>query len=137
MEIHIINGPNLNLLGTREPEKYGKQSFESFFTTLKEKYSSVNLHYYQSNIEGEIINYIQLHGGIANGLIINPAAYAHTSIAIADAITAVNAKVVEVHISNIYNREMYRHNCITASVSIGVISGLGLKGYELALQYFM
>jgi 3-dehydroquinate dehydratase II len=137
MQIHIINGPNLNLLGTREPSIYGTQSFEDYLKILQIKYPDIDLQYFQSNIEGEIINYLQEIGFSANGIVINPAAYSHTSVAIADAIKAISSPIVEVHISNIHARETNRQNSITGANCIGIISGLGLQGYELAIQYFV
>jgi 3-dehydroquinate dehydratase-2 len=134
MKLIIINGPNLNLLGQREPEVYGSQPFESYFTLLEQKYPNVSLEYYQSNIEGEIITKIQAAGFSHDGIILNAGAYTHTSIGIADAIKAVTAPVVEVHISNTFSRETFRHQSYISPVAKGVIIGFGLKGYELALQ---
>lgn len=134
-KIAIINGPNLNLLGTREPEVYGAMSFEAYFVTLQVNNPNATLTYYQSNIEGELINYIQQVGYTVHGIIINPAAYSHTSLAIADAISAVPCKVLEVHISNIYAREDYRKNSFVSSKVQGVISGLGLYSYQAAISY--
>jgi len=131
----IINGPNLNLLGQREPEIYGRQSFEDFFGKLQEEFKPVELSFFQSNIEGEIIGKIQFYSNIVQGIVLNPGGYAHTSVAIRDAIAASQCPVIEVHISNIYNREEFRKHCITAGVCVGVISGLGLNGYKLALNY--
>jgi 3-dehydroquinate dehydratase II len=137
MQIHIINGPNLNLLGVRQPEIYGHSSFIDYFTTLQTQFPTLHLHHYQSNVEGEIINYLHAHGFIADAIIINPGGYAHTSVAIADAIKSITAPVLEVHISNIYQRESFRHQCITAASCVGVISGLGLDGYRLGVEYFL
>lgn len=137
LNIAIINGPNLNLLGTRETDIYGNMSFETFLDGLKQRYKEVNFHYYQSNVEGELVNYMHLCRGNTDGILFNGAAYTHTSVALADAIAAINIPVIEVHISNIYAREEYRHISLTASKCAGCITGLGLKGYELALQYFL
>lgn len=135
LKITIINGPNLNLLGMREPTIYGSESFLEFFEKLKNNFPDVEFTYVQSNVEGEIINF--LHDGIGkvDGFVINPGGYSHTSVAIADAMKAVQIPIIEVHISNIYKRESYRHVSITGASSIGVISGLGLSGYELAITH--
>lgn len=133
MQILVLNGPNLNLLGKREPDIYGKEDFETFFDSLKKKYPKVNLHYFQSNIEGEIINKIQEVGFHYDGIILNAAAYTHTSIGIGDAIKAITTPVVEVHISNTFSRESYRHQSYIAPNAAGIIVGFGLKSYELAL----
>ena len=135
MKIAIINGPNLNMLGQREPQIYGSQSFESYFETLQNSYGNHTLTYYQSNIEGELVTAIQTYGSTTEAIIINPAAYSHTSIAIADAIAAVPCKVVEVHISNIFAREEYRKHSYVSSRVSGVITGLGLYGYNAAINY--
>jgi len=137
MKIQIINGPNLNLLGTREPNIYGYQTFDDFFDDLVTKYPDIDLNYFQSNSEGELIDRIQEISFAYNGIIINPGAYAHTSIALADAIRAVQCPVLEVHISNIYKRETYRHHSYLSAHVVGVISGLGLEGYQLALDYLI
>jgi 3-dehydroquinate dehydratase-2 len=137
MQIHIINGVNLNLLGKREPEIYGNQTFEEYFEELKSLYSIVELDYFQSNIEGELIDYLHQVGFVADGIILNAGAYTHTSIAIADAIKAISAPVIEVHISNIFAREAFRHRSYIASVAVGSIVGLGLQGYNLAIEYFL
>jgi len=134
--ILIINGPNLNLLGKREVEIYGKQSFEDYFKDLQSKYKNVNIDYYQSNIEGEIIQKVQDANSEYQGIIINPAGYSHTSVAIADAIKAIAIPVIEVHISNIHAREEYRHHSITGAACKAVISGLGLESYDLAVQSY-
>ena len=134
MKVIIINGPNLNLLGKREPDVYGNESFENYLTSLKNKYSDTEIEYYQSNIEGEIINKIQETGFNYQGIILNAGAYTHTSIGIADAIKAVITPVIEVHISNTFSRETFRHQSYISPVASGVIIGFGLKGYELALQ---
>ncbi|UEG49677.1 type II 3-dehydroquinate dehydratase [Ferruginibacter lapsinanis] len=136
MKIAIINGPNLNLLGTRETSIYGAQTFDAFFESLKQKFPTVEFHYFQSNIEGELVDEIQRVGFSYDGLIINPAAYTHTSVAIGDAIAAIKTPVIEVHISNIFGREDFRKLSHVSAKSIGVISGLGLKGYALAVEYF-
>ena len=137
MRILIINGPNLNLLGTREPKLYGSQSFEDFLKELKPRFTTQEIDYFQSNVEGELITAIQQAQHNYDGIILNAAAYSHTSIGIADAVTAIEIPVVEVHISNIYKRENFRHFTYLSSRCIGTISGLGLKGYELALEYLL
>ncbi len=130
----IINGPNLNLLGKREPTIYGSQSFEEYLDQLKEKYPDVNISYYQSNVEGELINVIQETGFISDGIILNAGAYTHTSLAIADAIRAIKCPVVEVHISNVFKREEFRHHSFLTSACCGCILGFGLDSYRLALE---
>ena len=137
MKIAIINGPNLNLLGKREPEVYGRQTFDSFFEDLLKNFPDVEFKYFQSNIEGELINEIQECGFSFDGIILNPAGYSHTSVAIGDTVAAVPAQVVEVHISNIFAREDFRKHSYVSAKCAGVISGLGLKGYELAVIYLM
>jgi 3-dehydroquinate dehydratase-2 len=137
MQIAIINGPNLNLLGTREPEIYGSQGFDRYFETLKAKYPQVNFHYFQSNVEGELINEIQRIGFSFDGIILNAGGYTHTSVALRDCIAAVKTPVVEVHMSNIQDREDFRKISFISSKCKGSIAGLGLKGYELALLYFL
>lgn len=137
MKIQIINGPNLNLLGKREPEVYGTQSFEVFFQSLMHSFPQVELYYFQSNIEGEIINQIQDVGYSYDGIILNAGAYTHTSVAIHDAIAAISAPVVEVHISNVYAREEFRHRSLITANCAGLITGFGLQGYVLALIYLM
>lgn len=137
MKIAIINGPNLNLLGKRETDIYGNESFENFLEKLKLKFPSVDLHYYQSNVEGELINEIQRLGFEYDGIIINPGGYTHTSVALGDAIAAIKTPVVEVHISNIFGREEFRRLSHVSGKAVGVISGLGLKGYELSVEYFI
>lgn len=134
MKIAIINGPNLNLLGKREVDIYGDESFDNFMKELREKYPAVEISYFQSNIEGELINEIQRLGFSCDGIILNPGGYTHTSVAIGDAIAAIISPVVEVHISNIFSREEFRKLSHVSSKAKGVISGLGLKGYELALE---
>ncbi|WP_159468349.1 type II 3-dehydroquinate dehydratase [Dyadobacter sp. 3J3] len=136
-KILILNGPNLNLLGTREPTVYGNQSFEDYFKGLKNEFPKIQLHYYQSNHEGDLIDKIHEVGFTFDGIIVNAGGYSHTSIALADALSAVITPAVEVHISNIYTREPYRHHSYLTDRCKGMISGLGLKGYELALRYFL
>jgi 3-dehydroquinate dehydratase II len=135
MKIQIINGPNLNLLGKREPSVYGNQSFEDFFTTLKSRFANVDLHYYQSNVEGEIINKLHEVGFSFDGIIINAGAYTHTSVAIHDAIGAIKTPVAEVHISNVYAREEFRHKSLITSKCVGMITGFGMEGYAMAIEY--
>ena len=137
MKIAIINGPNLNLLGVREPGIYGSQSFEDFFEKLVTKFPSVEFVYFQSNVEGELINEVQRVGFQFDGIVINPGGYTHTSVALGDAIAAITTPVVEVHISNIFGREDFRKISHVSAKSVGVISGLGMKGYELAVGYFV
>lgn len=136
MKIIIINGPNLNLLGKREPEIYGSQTFEDFFQTLKNEFKDIEIDYFQSNIEGEIINKIQETGFTYDGIILNAGAYTHTSIGISDAIKAITTPVIEVHISNTFSRETFRHQSYISPVAKGVIIGFGLDGYRLALKSF-
>ena len=133
MKITIINGPNLNLLGSRETDIYGDQNFDSFFKSLELKYPKINLEYHQSNIEGELISIIQ-DSRESDGIIINAAAYTHTSVGIGDAIKAIDTKVIEVHISNTFSREEFRHNSYLSPVVNGIIIGFGLNSYELAIQ---
>ena len=137
MKIAIINGPNLNLLGTREPEVYGSQSFEQYFADLHKKYPAVEFSYFQSNVEGELINELQRVGFEYDGVILNPGGYTHTSVALGDCIAAIKAPVVEVHISNIHAREDFRKISHVSAKSRGTIAGLGLKGYELALSFLI
>jgi 3-dehydroquinate dehydratase II len=137
MKIIIINGPNLNLLGKREPEVYGHLTFEEYFALIREKYPQAELEYYQSNIEGELITKIQETGFSYDGIILNAGAYTHTSIGIGDAIKAVTTPVMEVHISNTFSRETFRHQSYISPVSSGIIIGFGLKSYELALLSFL
>ena len=136
MKLIIINGPNLNLLGVREKKIYGNKSFESLFDELQKKYNDISLEQYQSNHEGEIIEKIQEVGFSYDGIIINAGGFTHTSIAIRDDISSVTTPCLEVHISNILSREEFRQNSYLSEVSVGIISGLGMKGYELAIQYF-
>ena len=136
-KIIIINGPNLNLLGKREPQIYGSVTFNEFFETLKAKYPQVNLEHYQSNIEGEIIDKLQEVGYSHYGIILNAAAYTHTSVGIGDAVAAIETGVVEVHISNTFERAEFRHKSYVAPYAKGVIVGFGLQSYELAIQSFL
>ena len=137
MKIIIINGPNLNLLGTREPEVYGSLTFEGYYEDLKKKYSAVELSYFQSNHEGALIDKLQEVGFDYDGVILNAGAYTHTSVALSDCIKAITTPVIEVHISNIHQREEFRKHSWIAGVNSGLITGFGLKGYELALQSFL
>lgn len=134
MKIQIINGPNLNLLGTREPGVYGSRSFDQYFVELKEKFPAIELEYYQSNVEGELINKLHEIGFSVDGVILNAGGYTHTSVALADAIAAITAPVVEVHVSNIYAREEFRHVSLTGKNCKGVLTGFGLDGYRLAIK---
>jgi 3-dehydroquinate dehydratase-2 len=134
MKIQIINGPNINLLGKREPSIYGAQSFEDYLVELKKCYPDVEFEYFQSNIEGEMINKIHEVGFDYDGIVLNAGAYTHTSIALQDAIRAVTSPVVEVHISNVYSREEFRHKSMISCACIGVICGFGLKSYRLAIE---
>ena len=137
MKIIIINGPNLNLLGKREPEIYGSATFEDYFESLKSKFPQIELHYFQSNIEGELITKIQDVGFSYDGIIVNAGAYTHTSIGIGDALKAITTPVVEVHISNTFSRESFRHQSYISGNAKGVVLGFGLKSYELALLSFL
>lgn len=137
MKIAIINGPNLNLLGKREPEVYGNKSFDTFYEDLQAKYPHIHFRYYQSNIEGELIDELQRVGFDHDGIILNPGGYTHTSVAIGDAIAAITTPVLEVHISNVHAREDFRRISHVSASAIGSIVGLGLKGYELAVEWFM
>lgn len=134
MKIQIINGPNLNLLGKREPDKYGKVSFEEFIIKLRKEFPEIEIEYYQSNVEGEIINKIHETGFSYTGIILNAGGYTHTSVAIADAVASVPCPVIEVHITNIAAREEFRHNSLVGRSCKGSIIGLGLTGYKLAVQ---
>jgi len=134
MKILILNGPNLNLLGKREPSVYGAQSFEEYFAQLKIDFPAVELHYYQSNVEGELINKLHEVGFTFDGIVFNPGGYTHTSVAIGDAVAAIPAPVIEVHISNTLAREEFRHNSFVGPKAKGIIIGLGLEGYRLALE---
>jgi 3-dehydroquinate dehydratase-2 len=137
MNLIIINGPNLNLLGKREPEIYGSASFEDYFLSLQEKFKVVKLHYFQSNTEGALIDKLHEIGFSYDGIILNAGAYTHTSIAIADAIKAISTPVIEVHISNTFARETFRHQSFIAPNASGIIIGFGLKSYDLAIQSFL
>ncbi len=137
MKLIIINGPNLNLLGKREPEVYGKKTFEDYFSELQFRFKEVQLDYYQSNIEGELIDKIQETGFDYDGIILNAASYTHTSVGIGDAVKAVEAPVVEVHISNVAARESFRHESYISPGAKGVIFGFGLRGYDLAIRSFL
>ena len=134
MKIQIINGPNLNLLGTREPGIYGNQSFDTYIDELRAMYSIIEIDYFQSNVEGELINKLHETGFTYDGIIINAGGYTHTSVAIADAIAAIKTPVIEVHISNIYAREEYRHVSLTGKNCKGVLTGFGMDGYRLAIE---
>src|SRR4030095_5143107 len=136
MKIAIINGPNLNLLGKRETDIYGNMPFEKFFDQLQSLFPSFDLHYYQSNVEGELINEIQKLGFDYDGIVLNPGGYTHTSVALGDAIAAIKTPVIEVHISNVHAREDFRKISHVSAKCKGTISGLGLKGYELAVKWF-
>lgn len=137
MKLIIINGPNLNLLGRREPEVYGSKSFEDYFKDLQTKFSNIDMSYYQSNIEGELIDKLHEVGFDFDGVILNAGAYTHTSVGIGDAVKAIETPVVELHISNVHSREDFRHRSYIAANAKGVIFGFGLKGYELAIQSFL
>jgi 3-dehydroquinate dehydratase-2 len=137
MRIAIINGPNLNLLGTREPEVYGSLTFEQYFGELQKKYPAIQFTCYQSNVEGELINELQRAGSSADAIILNPGGYTHTSVAIGDAIAGIKTPVIEVHISNVQAREDFRKLSHVSARAKGTIAGLGLKGYELAVQFFL
>lgn len=137
MKIQIINGPNLNLLGKREPSIYGSQSFEEYFKSLAERFPTATLDYYQSNVEGELINKLQEVGFSYDGIILNAGAYTHTSVAIHDAIGAIKTPVIEVHISNVYAREEFRHKSLITSKCIGLLTGFGMEGYALAIGYLI
>lgn len=135
-QILILNGPNLNLLGKREPEIYGSETFQDVFQKLQNNFPAFDLSYFQSNHEGEILDKLHQVGFTYDGIIINAGAYTHTSVAIADAISAITTPVVEVHISNIHKREVFRHHSFLSAVSVGMLTGFGMKGYEMALRYF-
>ncbi len=134
MKIAIVNGPNLNLLGSRDPQIYGTQSFDKYLDSLRLKHPNVDFHYFQSNVEGELINFLQ--NCDADGIVLNGGGYTHTSVSLRDCISAITAPVVEVHISNIAGRESFRHESLLSPVCIGCIFGFGMKGYELAVNYF-
>ena len=137
MQIIIINGPNLNLLGARAPDTYGNTSFQTYLDQLKTVFPALDLHYYQSNIEGEIINKLHEVGFTYDGIVLNAGGYTHTSVAISDAIAAIEVPVVEVHISNVHAREDYRHHSLLAKNCKGVVTGFGLKSYEMAIDSFL
>ena len=137
MRIAIINGPNLNLLGKRETDIYGNETFDTYLQKLKNDFNSIDITYFQSNVEGELINEIQRVGFSYDGIVLNPGGYTHTSVAIGDAVAAIKTPVIEVHISNIFGREEFRKLSHVSGKAVGVISGLGLKGYELAVDYFI
>jgi 3-dehydroquinate dehydratase-2 len=137
MKIAIINGPNLNLLGKRETDIYGNMSFENYFEQLLSLFPAVEFHYYQSNVEGELINEIQRVGFDYDGIVLNPGGYTHTSVALGDAIAAIKTPVIEVHISNVHAREEFRKISHVSAKSKGTIAGFGLKGYELAIKFFI
>ena len=137
MQITIINGPNLNLLGIREPDVYGSQSFEQYFDGLRKQFPEVSFHYFQSNVEGELIDELQRVGFSSDGIILNPGGYTHTSVAIGDAIAAIKTPVIEVHISNVHAREEFRRLSHVSGKARGTIAGLGLRGYELAVRYLL
>lgn len=137
MKLWIINGPNLNLLGKREKNIYGEQDFEGYYAFLQDKFPQISFSYYHSNIEGELINKLHEVGFSADGIVLNAGAYTHTSVAIADAIAAINTPVVEVHISNVMKREEFRHTSLIAPVCQGSIFGFGLKSYDLAIYSFL
>ncbi|MGC3948035.1 MAG: type II 3-dehydroquinate dehydratase [Chryseolinea sp.] len=137
MKIQIINGPNLNLLGKRETSIYGSQSFEEFFETLKNRFPGTELHYYQSNVEGELVNKLHEVGFSFDGIVINAGAYTHTSVAIHDAIGGIKTRVVEVHISNIHARETFRHTSLITSKCAGMLTGFGMEGYAMAISYLL
>ena len=134
MKIAIVNGPNLNLLGSRDPQIYGTQSFDSYLDSLRLKHPNVDFHYFQSNVEGELINFLQ--NCDADGIILNGGGYTHTSVSLRDCISAITLSVVEVHISNIAGRESFRHESLLSPVCVGCVFGFGMKGYELAVNYF-
>ncbi|MFN4929967.1 MAG: type II 3-dehydroquinate dehydratase [Bacteroidota bacterium] len=136
-KIAIINGPNLNLTGQREPEIYGTETFEDLMNDLRNAHPDVTLHYFSSNVEGELINALHEHGFDSDGIILNAGGYTHTSVAIADAIKAIKCPVIEVHMSNILSRESFRHQSLTGAYCIGTIMGLGMQGYRLAVAYLM
>lgn len=137
MKIAIINGPNLNLLGKRETDIYGNMPFDEFLASLKTKYANIEISYFQSNVEGELINELQRVGFDHDGIILNPGGYTHTSVAIGDAVAAIKTPVIEVHISNVHAREEFRKLSHVSGKAAGSIFGLGLKGYELALEWFI
>ena len=137
MKILIVNGPNLNLLGKRETSIYGNESFEAFFGKLEKRFPDTELHYYQSNVEGEIINKLHEVGFTFDGIVLNAGAYTHTSVAIHDAIGAITTAVIEVHISNVYGREEFRHKSLITSKCIGLLTGFGMEGYAVAISFLL
>jgi 3-dehydroquinate dehydratase-2 len=137
MNIQIINGPNLNLLGVREKSIYGDSSFEDYLVTLRKRYANITINYYQSNVEGEIINKLHEVGFSCDGIVINAGAYTHTSVAISDAIAGIKTPAIEVHISNVYKREEFRHKSLLAANCRGVIAGFGMDSYRLAVENFV
>ena len=137
MKIQIINGPNLNLLGKRETSIYGDQSFDDFLNALQQRFPQAALHYYQSNVEGELVNKLHEVGFSFDGIILNAGAYTHTSVALHDAIAGIKSPVVEVHISNVYAREEFRHKSLITSKCVGLITGFGLEGYAMALRFLL
>jgi len=137
MNIQIINGPNLNLLGVREKSIYGNSSFEDYLINLRKRYANITINYYQSNVEGEIINKLHEVGFSCDGIVINAGAYTHTSVAISDAIAGIKTPVIEVHISNVYKREEFRHKSLLAANCRGVIAGFGMDSYRLAIENFV
>jgi len=137
MNIQIINGPNLNLLGIREKSIYGDSSFEDYLINLRKRYANITINYYQSNVEGEIINKLHEVGFSCDGIVINAGAYTHTSVAISDAIAGIKTPVIEVHISNVYKREEFRHKSLLAANCRGVIAGFGMDSYRLAIENFV
>ncbi len=137
MKLHIINGPNLNLLGKREPHIYGRRTFEEYLEILHQEFPTITIHYFQSNHEGALIDKLHEVGFTYNGIILNAGGLSHTSVALADAVAAIETPVIEVHISNVFAREPFRHHSYLSAACVGSIVGLGLKGYELAIQYFL
>ena len=137
MKILIINGANLNLLGRRQPEIYGHESFEDYLEALRARYSEHIIDYYQSNVEGELVTKLQEADGVYDGVVLNAGGYTHTSVVLHDAVAAISVPVVEVHISSILSREEFRHESMIAPVAVGTIMGFGLKSYDLAIQYFV
>lgn len=137
MNIQIINGPNLNLLGKREPTIYGSESFEVYFEALQKRFSSEKLHYFQSNVEGELVNKLHEVGFSFDAIILNAGAYTHTSVALHDAIAGIKTPTIEVHISNVYAREEFRHKSLITSKCIGLITGFGMEGYAMAISYLI
>ncbi len=137
MKILVINGPNLNLLGKREPDIYGSRTFEDFFQEMKTQFPQIELEYFQSNHEGALLDKLHEAGFVADGIVLNAGAFTHTSIALADAVGAITAPVIEVHISNVHQREAFRHHSYLSAKCVGSIVGLGLEGYRLAVSYFL